>query len=129
MSPLLIPVITGAIELVLGKIKNGENVEVKDVIDAVTPQAKALEQTITDAAKETWLADLHNGGWMATSWRPLAAVTSIAGLAWEGFLLPIVNTIVAVPYPPEYVSQAFLYTLLTLIGARGIEKINIARRR
>jgi len=129
MNPILIPVITGAIELILGKLKDGEPVEAKDVIDAVTPQAQQAEQTIADSARETWLADLHNGGWMATSWRPLAAVTAIAGLAWEGFGLPVVNIFIAVPYPPEYVSQAFLYTLLTLIGARGIEKINIARRR
>ena len=129
MSALLVPVITGVIELVLGKIKEGESVDVKDVIDAVTPQVAQAEQALTDSARETWLADLHNGGWMATTWRPLAAVTAIAGLAWEGFGLPIINMVVTVPYPPEYVSQAFLYTLLTLIGARGIEKINIARRR
>jgi len=129
MTPFLIPVVQGAIELILGKIKDGQPVEAKDVIEKIAPQVSQVEQAITDAAKETWLADLHNGGWMATSWRPLAAVTSIAGLAWEGFVLPIANTMVTIPYPPEYISQSFLYTLLTLIGARGIEKINIARRR
>lgn len=129
MSPFLIPVVQGAIELILGKLKDGQPVDAKEVVESIAPQVTQLEQTITETAKETWLADLHNGGWMATSWRPLAAVTSIAGLAWEGFVLPIINTVVSIPYPPEYVSQAFLYTLLTLIGARGIEKINIARRR
>ena len=129
MSPFLIPVVQGAIELILGKVKEGQSVDVKEVVESIAPQVSQIEQTITEGAKETWLADLHNGGWMATSWRPLAAVTSIAGLAWEGFILPLANTLVTIPYPPEYVSQSFLYTLLTLIGARGIEKINIARRR
>ncbi len=129
MSPFLIPVVQGAIDLILGKLKEGQAVDAKEVVETIAPQVTQLEQTITETAKETWLADLHNGGWMATSWRPLAAVVSIGGLAWEGFVLPIVNTLVTIPYPPEYVSQSFLYTLLTLIGARGIEKINIARRR
>lgn len=129
MNPLLIPVIQGVIEVVLGKVKENLPVEIKEVVDAVAPQTSQLRQSMVDTARETWLADLHNGGFMATSWRPLAALVSIAGLAWEGFLLPIINTMFTVPYPPEYVSQAFLYTLLTLIGARGIEKINIARRR
>lgn len=129
MNPILGQVLGGVIDLVLGKVKEGQPVDAKEVIDAVAPQITQLEQTITETAKETWLADLHNGGWMATSWRPLAAVVSIGGLAWEGFVLPLLNTLVSIPYPPEYVSQSFLYTLLTLIGARGIEKINIARRR
>ena len=129
MNPLLAPIIQGAIELVLGKIKDGLPVDAKDVVETIAPKIDQVEQTLADSARETWLAELHNGGWMATSWRPLAAVVSIAGLAWEGFALPILNLMVSIPYPPEYVSQSFLYTLLTLIGARGIEKINIARRR
>lgn len=129
MNPILIQLITGAIDLVIGKVAKGEKVEVKDVVDAVAPQAAQAEQTISDAAKDVWLEELHNGGFLATSWRPLAALVSIAGLSWEAFVLPLANIFTHVPSPPEYVSQAFLYTLLTLIGVRGIEKINIVRKR
>jgi hypothetical protein len=131
MSPFLTPIITGAIDLIVGKIKEGASPAeaAAEVAKTVAPEVLKAEEQIASNAKDAWMAELHNGGLLATSWRPLAALVSIAGLAWEGFALPVLNTMVTINNPPEYVSTAFLYTLLTLIGVRGIEKINIVRKR
>lgn len=131
MSPILAPIITGAIDLVIGKIKEGVKPAeaAAEVAKTVAPQVLAAEQTISDNAKDVWMQELHNGGFLATSWRPLAALVSLVGLSWEAIVLPVLNTMVPVNSPPEYISTAFLWTLLTLIGARGIEKINIVRKR
>lgn len=129
MNPILAPVITGVIDLVLGKLKAGDPVNPAEIVQAVEPAASAAEQAISSNAKDVWMQELHNGGFLATSWRPLAALVSLVGLSWEAIVLPIVNTMVKVESPPEYISTAFLWTLLTLIGARGIEKINIVRKR
>ena len=131
MSPILTPIITGAIDLIVGKIKEGATPAeaAAEVAKTVAPEVLKAEQEIASNANGAWLAELHNGGLLATSWRPIAALVSTAGLAWEGFALPVLNTMVPVANPPEYISTAFLYTLLTLIGVRGIEKINIVRKR
>jgi len=129
MNPLVIGLIKEGAEFIFGKIKEGKEVTAEEVVDALQPSVVAAEEALTTNAKEAWLAELHNGGWMATNWRPIAAISSIVGLMWESVALPLINAFTHVPYPPEYVSQTWFYVLLTLIGMRGIEKINIARRR
>lgn len=129
MNPILTPIITGVIDLVVGKLKDGGAVNPVEIVKTVAPEVIAAEQAISSNAKDVWLEELHNGGFLATSWRPLAALVSLVGLSWEAIVLPVVNTMVKVESPPEYISTAFLYTLLTLIGVRGIEKINIVRKR
>lgn len=129
MGPLLIPILAGAIDLIIGKLKANEPVDATEIIKAVAPAAAQAESIIKEDAKDVWVEELHNGGFMATNWRPLAALVSLAGLAWEGIALPVIGTFVTIPSPPEYISTAFLMTLLTLIGARGIEKIAIVRAR
>lgn len=129
MNPLLIGLVKEGIEFVLGQVKEGKDINVQEVVNELAPTIQATEGVLADNAKEAWLAELHNGGFLATSWRPIVALTSLGGLVYEATVWPILNWLWQIPASPEYVSQAFLYSLLTLIGARAIEKINVVRKR
>lgn len=84
------------------------------------------EATISTNAKDAWLEELHNGGFLATTWRPLLAVTSTFIIFWDGVLLSVINALGAgLEHTPAHVSEVAMWVLLTLIGARGIEKISV----
>lgn len=148
MSPLvgtiLGPILKDVLGNVLDKVTNNipvsnsekENIKLqmeKDLAEHAGAIAEA-EARVQEAQKETWLADLHNGGWMAQNWRPMVAVGSFSHLMWDGVFLNIVNTILSwfgviqvIPYSPEIVVDASFYVLIALVGARGLEKISVAR--
>lgn len=93
------------------------------------------EATISTNAKDAWLEELHNGGFLATTWRPLLAVTSTFIMLWDAVLVNVVNmglTALHAPlvgHAPDAVIQCALWVLLTLIGARGVEKISVVRQK
>lgn len=93
------------------------------------------EATLSNNAKEAWLAELHNGGFLATTWRPLLAVTSTFIMAWDAVFVNVVNSgfkalqWVPIANAPTEVVQVSMWVLLTLIGARGVEKISIVKQK
>lgn len=93
------------------------------------------EATISTNAKDAWLEELHNGGFLATTWRPLLAVVSTFILLWDAVLINITNAGLkalewtTVPHAGDAVLQCALWVLLTLIGARGVEKISVVRQK
>lgn len=129
------PLVKTVLDKVLGQIPMSETERQNVQFEADQELKKnagtvaEAEARIAEASKDVWLAELHNGGFLATSWRPLLALVCMAILVWEAIILSILNIWVHVPYAPEYVSSTAMWCLLTLIGARGLEKINITRTR
>lgn len=148
MTPLvgtiLGPVLKDVLDSLVEKVTNNipvsqtekENIKLemeRDLAQHAGTIAEA-EARIHESQKEQWLADLHNGGWMAQNWRPVVAVGSFFHLMWDGVLLPFVNTVFTwfgmvklIPYSPEIIVECSFYLLLALVGARGLEKISVAR--
>lgn len=93
------------------------------------------EAQISNNAKDVWLEELHNGGFLATTWRPLLAVVSTGIMLWDAVLVNIVNAGLkglewtTIAPAGDAVLQCALWVLLTLIGARGIEKISVVRQK
>lgn len=137
-------VLPGVLDKVIEKITNQlpvsetekENIKVqaeKELANHAGAIAEA-EATISTNAKDVWLEELHNGGFLATTWRPLLAVVCTSVIAWDGILVNVVNTTltglswVTIAHTPHNVTEVSMYILLTLIGARGIEKISVVRK-
>lgn len=142
---ILSSVLPGVLNDVLGKILNQlpvsenekENIKVqaeKELANHAGKIAEAEAQISTNA-KDAWLEELHNGGFLATTWRPLLAVTSTFIMVWDAVLLNIVNAGLkglewsTIAPAGDAVLQCALWVLLTLIGARGIEKISVVRQK
>lgn len=138
-------VIPGVLDKVIEKIANQlpvsetekENIKVqaeKELANHAGAIAEA-EATISTNAKDAWLEELHNGGFLATTWRPLLAVVCTSVIAWDGILINLVNSMLTgldwntVAHTPHNVTEVSMYILLTLIGARGIEKISVVRKK
>lgn len=145
MTPVLGTLLGGVLDKVIDKLTNQlpvtenekENIRVqaeKELASHAGAIAEA-EVALSNNAKDTWLAELHNGGFLATSWRPLAAVTSLALIVWDGVLLPVFNAALrgldwsTIAAPPTHVAEVSMWVLLTLIGARGVEKIAVVSKR
>jgi len=143
MNPILGGLIGGVLDKVIEKVTNQLPVSQNEKDNIRLQAEKELAQhagaiaeaeaTISTNAKDTWLAELHNGGWLATTWRPLLAVSSTFIVLWDGVLISIINGVLsglgAVPleHTPAHVSEVAMWVLLTLIGARGVEKISVVR--
>jgi hypothetical protein len=142
---LLGSVLPGVLSEVLGKVLNQlpvsenekENIKVqaeKELANHAGKIAEAEAQISTNA-KDAWLEELHNGGFLATTWRPLLAVTSTFIMFWDAVLVNVVNTALSaldwttIAHANDAVLQVALWTLLTLIGARGVEKISVVRKK
>lgn len=140
---ILSSVLPGVLTDVLGKVINQlpvtenekENIKLqaqKELAEKADVIAQA-EAQISSNAKETWLEELHNGGFLATTWRPLLAITSTFVMAWDAVLLNVVNAGLSslhwtqIEHANDAVLQVALWVLLTLIGARGVEKIAVVR--
>lgn len=140
---ILSSVLPGVLNDVLGKVINQLSVSQNEK-DNITLQAQKelaekadviaqAEAQISINAKDAWLEELHNGGLLATTWRPLLAVTSTFIMVWDAVLLNVVNAgLKALEWATiapagDTVLQCALWVLLTLIGARGIEKISVVR--
>lgn len=138
-------VLPGVLNEVLGKVLNQlpvtenekENIRVqaeKELAQKADVIAQAEAQISTNA-KDAWLEELHNGGFLATTWRPLLAVTSTFIMVWDAVLLNVANAgLKAMEWATiapagDTVLQCALWVLLTLIGARGIEKISVVRQK
>lgn len=140
---VLTTILPDLLNTVLGKVLNQlpvtenekENIKVqvdKELATKADVIAQAEAQISTNA-KDAYLEELHNGGFLATTWRPLLAVASTAILFWDAVLLNIINAGLSGLHWPSIASasdavlQCALWTLLTLIGARGVEKISVVR--
>jgi hypothetical protein len=133
-------VLPGVLTDVLGKIVNQlpvsenekENIKLQAERELAT-HAEAIanaETAISNNAKDAWLAELHNGGFLATSWRPLLALSSTLIIFWDGVLISIFNALGSgLEHTPAHVSEVSMWILLTLIGARGVEKISVVTRK
>lgn len=141
MSPILGTLLGGVLDKVIDKLTNQlpvtenekENIKVqaeKELANHAGAIAEA-EATISTNAKDTWLAEIHNGGILATSWRPLAAVTSLGLIVWDGFGVPVSKALgwSSLSGPPASTIEVCMWVLLTLIGARGFEKIAVVSRK
>lgn len=137
---ILASILPGILDTVIGKITNQlpvsdnekENIKLqaeKELANHAGAIAEA-EASISNNAKETWLAEIHNGGFLATTWRPLLAVSSTFIIFWDGVILSIINAFGAgLEHTPAHVSEVSMWILLTLIGARGVEKISVVTRK
>jgi hypothetical protein len=141
---LLGSVLPGVLDKVIEKITNQLPVSETEKANIKVQAEKELanhagaiaeaEATISTNAKEAWLEELHNGGFLATTWRPLLAVVCTSVIAWDGILVNIINATLAgldwalVSHTPHNVTEVSMFILLTLIGARGIEKISVVRK-
>lgn len=145
MNPVLGTLLGGVLDKVIDKLTNQlpvtenekENIKVqaeKELANHAGAIAEA-EATISNNAKDAWLEELHNGGFLATTWRPLLAVVSTFIMFWDAVLLNVLNSgLAALEWVPiahanDAVLQVALWTLLTLIGARGVEKIAVVRKK
>lgn len=141
MSPILGTLLGGVLDAVIDKITNNipvtetekENIKVqaeKELANHAGAIAEA-EATISTNAKDAWLEELHNGGFLATTWRPLAAVTSLSLLVWDGFGVPVAKGLgwVSLSGPPSSTIEVAMWIILTLIGARGFEKIAVVAKK
>lgn len=141
MSPILGTLVGGVLDAVIDKITNNipvtdtekENIKAqaeKELANHAGAIAEA-EATISTNAKDQWLAELHNGGLLATSWRPLSAITSLGLIVWDGLLVPVAKGLgwATLNGPPASTVEVAMWVLLTLIGARGFEKIAIVSRK
>lgn len=143
MTPILGSILGGVLDKVIDKLTNQlpvsdnekENIKVqaeKELANHAGAIAEA-EATISTNAKDAWLEELHNGGFLATTWRPLLAVTSTFIILWDGVLLSIINGVLSglewspLSHTPAHISEVAMWVLLTLIGARGVEKISVVR--
>lgn len=143
MSAILTTVIGGVLDKIIDKVTNQipvtdnekENIKVqaeKELANHAGAIAQA-EAIVSTNAKDAWLAELHDGGFLATSWRPIAALCSLTIIVWDGIILNIINGILlgmdtfALAHTPAHISEVAMWILLTLIGARGIEKISVVR--
>lgn len=137
---ILTTLLPGILDTVITKITNQlpvsenekENIKLqaeKELANHAGSIAEA-EATISNNAKDTWLAELHDGGWLATTWRPLLAVTSTFIILWDGVLLSVINSVAPSPLSntPAHISEVVMWILLTLIGARGVEKISVVSK-
>ena len=137
LAAVLPDILGKVLDKVLGQLPVSENEKehAKVVVEAeLAKNSGAIadaEATISNNAKEVWLEELHNGGFLATTWRPLLAVTSTFIVFWDGVLLPVVNSVLTHPITgtPTHISEVVMWVLLTLIGARGIEKISVVRNK
>lgn len=137
---ILTSLLPGILDTVITKITNQlpvsenekENIKLqaeKELANHAGAIAEA-EATISNNAKDTWLAELHNGGWLATTWRPLLAVSSTFIIFWDGVILSVINSLGAnLEHTPAHVSEVSMWILLTLIGARGVEKISVVSKK
>ena len=143
MNPILGTLIGGVLDKVIDKLTNQlpvsenekENIKIqaeKELANHAGAIAQAEAQISTNA-KDTWLEELHNGGFLATTWRPLLAVTSTFIMLWDSVLVNIINAGLkgmewaTIAPAGDAVLQCALWVLLTLIGARGVEKIAVVR--
>jgi hypothetical protein len=143
VSPILGTLLGGVLDAVIDKITNNipvtetekENIKVqaeKELANHAGSIAQA-EATISTNAKDAWLEELHNGGFLATTWRPLLALVSTGIMLWDAVVLNIVNAALkglewaTIAPAGDAVLQCALWVLLTLIGARGVEKIAVVR--
>lgn len=143
MTPILGGLVGTVLDKVIEKLANQfpvtenekENIKVqaeKELANHAGAIAEA-EAAISTNAKDAWLEELHNGGFLATTWRPLLAVTSTFIMVWDAVLAPVINTGLkglewpTIPATGDTVLQCSLWVLLTLIGARGVEKISVVR--
>lgn len=134
-------VLPGVLKEVIDKITNQlpvtenekENIKLQAEKELATHADKIAEAeaAISSNAKDSWLAELHNGGWLATTWRPLAAVASTFIVLWDGVILSIINGVINHPLAntPAHTVEISMWVLLTLIGARGIEKISVVSKK
>lgn len=140
---ILTSLLPGILDTVIEKITNQlpvtenekENIKVqaeKELANHAGAIAEA-EATISTNAKDAWLGELHNGGFLATTWRPLLAVTATFIVFWDGVLLSIINAIlnsfeaITLSPTPAWTIEVSMWVLLTLIGARGVEKLGVVK--
>lgn len=145
MSAILTTVLGGVLDKVIDKVTNqlpvteNEKANIKVEVDKeLSKQAGAIaeaEAIVSTNAKDAWLEEIHNGGFMATNWRPILALTCTFLILWDGVLISIVNGILlglgayAIGHTPQNVMEVAMWLLLTLVGARGIEKIGVISRK
>jgi hypothetical protein len=101
-----------------------------DKADVIAQAEAAVAETRT----KEWLGDLATPHPMSALWRPMVALGSFFILLWDGILGNVINSILVnlgylvIPSVPASTTEVVGWVLLTLVGARSIDKLVVTRK-
>lgn len=144
MNPLIIGALGTVLDKVIEKITNNipvsetekENLKIeasKELANHAGEIARA-EVDMAQANKDIWLSELATPNSLAALWRPIVALGSFGILLWDGILSNLLNStlvnlgFLVVPSVPPGTVEAVSYVLLTLVGARSLDKFFVTRK-
>jgi hypothetical protein len=144
MNPIIIGALGTVLDRVIDKLTNNipvtetekENLrqEAQKELASQAGELALAEAKIAEQNKDVWLSELATPNSLAALWRPIVALGSFGILLWDGILSNLLNSTlvnlgyIVVPSVPPGTVEAVSYVLLTLVGARSLDKFFVSRK-
>lgn len=144
MNPLIFGALSSVIEAVIAKVTRNlpvstterENMEL-EAKQALAENADVIAQAeaqMAEARKDEWLADLATPYTLSALWRPLTALGCVAVILWDAVIVNVLNLFLmnvwtyGIAPSPATTVEIVSYVLLTLVGARSLDKFFATRK-
>jgi hypothetical protein len=144
MNPLLFGALSEVLKTVIAKITNQipvsqterENIEL-EAQQALADNAGVIAQAeaqMADARKDEWLADLATPYSLSALWRPITAIGCMVVILWDAVIVNVLNLFLmnlwsyGIAPSPATTVEIVSYVLLTLVGARSLDKFFATRK-